>query len=195
MITKSHRFDLLVNQVCIIFYKKPSASLSEDTVNFIRRSIHELFRSKSKEQLHAQLVSSQSITARNIDNIIPPYEYIDNGQFINASLGESERLMTNVCVVGGSNQQDMLQGLRQTTDKDIEMMGQAGSMKHTDNITISIVCWKRLFWHFGGHEDWFQICWFLSKFSSAFYWNHVCCRESLQWWGWMVRLANWGWKD
>lgn len=48
--------------------------------------------------------------------------------------------MTNVCVVGGSNQQDMLQGLRQTTDKDIEMMGQAGSMKHTDNITISIVC-------------------------------------------------------
>lgn len=140
MITKSHRFDLLVNQVCIIFYKKPSASLSEDTVNFIRRSIHELFRSKSKEQLHTQLVSSQSITARNIDNIIPPYEYIDNGQFINASLGESERLMTNVCVVGGSNQQDMLHGLRQTTDKDIEMMGQAGSLKHTDNITISIVC-------------------------------------------------------
>lgn len=140
MITKSHRFDLLVNQVCIIFYKKPSASLSEDTVNFIRRSIHELFRSKSKEQLHTQLVSSQSITARNIDNIIPPYEYIDNGQFINASLGESERLMTNVCVVGGSNRQDMLQGLRQTTDKDIEMMGQAGSLKHTDNITISIVC-------------------------------------------------------
>lgn len=140
MIMKSHRFDLLVNHVCMFFYKKPSASLSEDTVNFIRRSSHELFRSKSKEQLHAQLISSQPMAARNIDNIIPPYEYIDNGQFINASLGENERLMTNVGVVCGSNPQDMLQGLRQPTDKDIEMMGQAGAMKHTDNIPISIVC-------------------------------------------------------
>lgn len=129
-----------MNQVCMFFYKKQYASLSEDTVNFIRRSIHELFRSKSKEQIHSQLISSQAMSTRSIDNIMPPYEYIDNGQFINASLGESERLMTNVSLLYGSNRQDMLQGLRQASDKEIEMMGQAAALKHTDNIPILIVC-------------------------------------------------------
>ena len=98
MTMKSVRFEQLVNQVCIMFYKKPASNISEDTISFIRRSIHELFRSKWKEQLQAQLISTQPLTQRPFDGIMSPYEYIDNGQYISGQIIDSERMMSNVGV-------------------------------------------------------------------------------------------------
>lgn len=97
MIGKSTRFEHLVNNACIIFYKKPSSAVSEDSVNFIRRSIHELLRSKSmKEQLRSQLLTTNGIMTHPLDVISTSYEYIDNGMYMSSQPPEDNRYIHNV---------------------------------------------------------------------------------------------------
>lgn len=55
-ITKSPRYDQLVEEVCVYFYKKTSTQVTEDTLNFIHRSLNELLRNKtSKEAMRKRL--------------------------------------------------------------------------------------------------------------------------------------------
>ena len=97
MIGKSARFEQLVNHACIIFYKKQATNVSEDSVNFIRRSIHELLRSKpTKDQLHTQLMSSNGVLGHSIDMVSSSYEYVDNGMYVSAQQQEESRYLHNV---------------------------------------------------------------------------------------------------
>ena len=59
-ILKSPRFDSLINSACLYFYKKSSNHVSEDCLNFIRRSANELLRNKaSKDAIKKRLTSEE----------------------------------------------------------------------------------------------------------------------------------------
>ena len=48
-IIKSPRYDHLIDNACMFFYKKSATQVSEDTLNFIRRSANELLRNKASK--------------------------------------------------------------------------------------------------------------------------------------------------
>lgn len=59
VIMKSERFDELINQCCMHFYKKTASETSDDNLSFIRRSANELLRNKaSKEAMRKRLLSN-----------------------------------------------------------------------------------------------------------------------------------------
>ena len=80
-IVKSPRYDQLIDNACMYFYKKPSSQVSEDTLAFIRRSANELLRNKaSKEAMRKRLClpEEEDDTAMDKairDNDIFPKEY------------------------------------------------------------------------------------------------------------------------
>lgn len=68
-IVKSPRFDNLIDQACMYFYKKRASQVSEDTLNFIRRSAHELLRNKpSRDAMKKNLTMDED--DGNIDKVI-----------------------------------------------------------------------------------------------------------------------------
>lgn len=121
LITKSIRFEQLVNQTCICSYKKSSNSLSEDTTNFIRRSIHEMLRSKStKDDLRNQLLSTPPI-GQGVDPMMG-YDYSEANLYMTAHSGDAERILSV----------DLMNGIRQPMEKELPPSQQ----RSTDNIAL-----------------------------------------------------------
>ena len=57
IILKSERYENLINDVCLYYYKQTVNNINEDTLAFVRRSANELLRNKaSKEALRKKLV-------------------------------------------------------------------------------------------------------------------------------------------
>ena len=97
VILKSVLFDQLVGNVCFYFYKRIVSEVTEDTASFIRRSVHDMLRSKStKEQLRSQLLTGSGILQPIIDPIIPTYDYVDSGLCIQGQLSDPERNLNSV---------------------------------------------------------------------------------------------------
>ena len=78
-ITKSPRFDQLIDSTCMYFYKKHASQVCEDTLNFIRRSANELLRNKaSKDAMKKRLTQEEddgSIDKALHDNESTQQEY------------------------------------------------------------------------------------------------------------------------
>lgn len=93
LITKSVRFEQLVNNTCVYYYKKPMSAVTEDTVNFIRRSIHEMLKNKStKDQIHSKLMTNPQHTISH-EQPIPAYEYVDNSVYMPQAITEHDRVL------------------------------------------------------------------------------------------------------
>ena len=59
VILKSERYEGLINDVCMYFYKESVNNINEDTLAFVRRSANELLRNKaSKEALRKKLIQA-----------------------------------------------------------------------------------------------------------------------------------------
>lgn len=68
-IVKSPRFEQLIDNACMFFYKKRASQVSEDTLSFIRRSASELLRNKaSKDAMKKRLTMEEEDS--NIDKVI-----------------------------------------------------------------------------------------------------------------------------
>ena len=121
LITKSIRFEQLVNQTCICSYKKSSNSLSEDTTNFIRRSIHEMLRSKStKDDLRNLLLSTPPI-GQGVDPMMG-YDYSEANLYMAPHSGDAERILSV----------DLMNGIRQPMEKELP----SSQQRSTDNIAL-----------------------------------------------------------
>ena len=73
-ITKSPRFDQLIDCTCMYFYKKHASQVCEDTLNFIRRSANELLRNKaSKDAMKKRLTQEED--DGSIDKALHDNEY------------------------------------------------------------------------------------------------------------------------
>lgn len=98
------------------FYKKSPQSVSDDTLNFIRRSIHELIRSKAtKDHLRSQLANNHAMLPQPIENMITTYDgYHDGSVYIANQIDENERIIT----------QDMMAGMRQPSERELELENQ-----------------------------------------------------------------------
>ena len=61
---KSDRYENLINDVCMYYYKESVNNINEDTLSFVRRSANELLRNKaSKEALRKKLVQANQTSA------------------------------------------------------------------------------------------------------------------------------------
>ena len=61
VILKSERYESLINDACLFYYKEVVQNISEDTLAFVRRSANELLRNKaSKEAIRKKLIQAQS---------------------------------------------------------------------------------------------------------------------------------------
>ena len=59
IILKSERYENLINDVCMYYYKESVNNINEDTHAFVRRSANELLRNKaSKEALRKKLMQA-----------------------------------------------------------------------------------------------------------------------------------------
>ena len=59
IILKSERYENLINDVCMFYYKESVNNINEDTLAFVRRSANELLRNKaSKEALRKKLMQT-----------------------------------------------------------------------------------------------------------------------------------------
>lgn len=68
-IVKSPRFEQLIDNACMFFYKKRANQVSEDTLSFIRRSANELLRNKaSKDAMKKRLTVEED--DGNIEKVI-----------------------------------------------------------------------------------------------------------------------------
>ena len=64
VILKSDRYENLINDVCMYYYKESVNNINEDTLSFVRRSAYELLRNKaSKEALRKKLVQANQTSA------------------------------------------------------------------------------------------------------------------------------------
>lgn len=64
VILKSDRYENLINDVCMYYYKESVNNINEDTLSFVRRSANELLRNKaSKEALRKKLVQANQTSA------------------------------------------------------------------------------------------------------------------------------------
>lgn len=100
MITKSVRFEQLVNNTCVYFYKKPMSAVTEDTVNFIRRSIHDMLKNKAtKDQIHSKLLANPQQLMTH-DQPMPSYEYVpDNHNIFIPQVSEQDRVLHGINVI------------------------------------------------------------------------------------------------
>ena len=103
-------------------------SVSEDTINFIRRSIHDMIRSKStKDHLHAQLLSTPSLVQPPMDAMINPYEYGDGTMYGTNHIEDGERII----------HVDLMGGMRQPTERELEMVNHAAvQQRSSENIAL-----------------------------------------------------------
>jgi len=110
------------------FYKKPMTSVSEDTINFIRRSIHDMIRSKStKDHLHAQLMSTPSLVQQPMDAMMNLYEYGDGNMYGPNHMDDNERII----------HVDLMGGMRQPTERELEIVNQgAVQQRGSENIAL-----------------------------------------------------------
>ena len=70
-IIKSPHYDQLIDNACMYFYKKSSSQVSEDTLNFIRRSANELLRNKaSKEAMRKRLCLTEEENESSMNKVI-----------------------------------------------------------------------------------------------------------------------------
>lgn len=61
VILKSDRYENLINDACLYYYKETVNNISEDTLAFVRRSANELLRNKaSKEAIRKKLLQAQA---------------------------------------------------------------------------------------------------------------------------------------
>ena len=68
VILKSDRYENLINDVCMYYYKESVNNINEDTLSFVRRSANELLRNKaSKEALRKKLVQATQTSAAIMD--------------------------------------------------------------------------------------------------------------------------------
>ena len=68
VILKSERYEGLINDVCMYFYKESVNNINEDTLAFVRRSANELLRNKaSKEALRKKLIQASQDSQSMID--------------------------------------------------------------------------------------------------------------------------------
>lgn len=64
VILKSERYENLINDACLYYYKESVNNISEDTLAFVRRSANELLRNKaSKEAIRKKLLQAQATAA------------------------------------------------------------------------------------------------------------------------------------
>lgn len=100
LITKSVRFEQLVNNTCVYFYKKPMSAVTEDTVNFIRRSIHDMLKNKAtKDQIHSKLLANPQQLMTH-DQPMPSYEYVpDNNNIFIPQVSEQDRVLHGINVI------------------------------------------------------------------------------------------------
>lgn len=99
-IVKSYRYEQLIDNVCLLFYKKPASQVCEDTLNFIKRSTNELLRNKtSKEVMKKRLCTDDedsTVVEKVIrDNEVGPkgYDMDDDGK---DSDSDNELVMGNI---------------------------------------------------------------------------------------------------
>ena len=97
-IVKSPRYDQLIESACMYFYKKPASQVSEDTLNFIRRSANELLRNKaSKEAMRKRLRSEEGdeedLDKMIVDNDTVPREY-DMEELENVESSDDEYILS-----------------------------------------------------------------------------------------------------
>ena len=69
-IVKSPRYDQLIESACMYFYKKSSSQVSEDTLNFIRRSANELLRNKASKEAMRKRLRSEEDDEEDLDKMI-----------------------------------------------------------------------------------------------------------------------------
>ena len=68
VILKSERYEGLINDVCMYFYKESVNNINEDTLAFVRRSANELLRNKaSKEALRKKLIQANQESQAMMD--------------------------------------------------------------------------------------------------------------------------------
>lgn len=69
VILKSERYEGLINDVCMYFYKESVNNINEDTLAFVRRSANELLRNKaSKEALRKKLIQASQDNPSMMDS-------------------------------------------------------------------------------------------------------------------------------
>ena len=103
-------------------------SVSEDTINFIRRSIHDMIRSKStKDHLHTQLLSTPSLVQQPMDAMMSLYEYGDGNMYGPNHMEDNERII----------HVDLMGGMRQPTERELEIVNQgAVQQRGSENIAL-----------------------------------------------------------
>ena len=70
IILKSERYESLINDTCIYYYKEVVNNISEDTLAFVRRSANELWRNKaSKEAIRKKLLQNQTGDVAGVDDL------------------------------------------------------------------------------------------------------------------------------
>ena len=70
IILKSERYENLINDTCIYYYKEVVSNISEDTLAFVRRSANELLRNKaSKEAIRKKLLQNQTGDIAGVDDL------------------------------------------------------------------------------------------------------------------------------
>lgn len=70
IILKSERYENLINDTCIYYYKEVVSNISEDTLAFVRRSANELLRNKaSKEAIRKKLLQNQTGDVAGVDDL------------------------------------------------------------------------------------------------------------------------------
>ena len=66
VILKSPRYESLINDTCLYYYKATSSNINEDTFAFVRRSANELMRNKaSKDALIKKLRQQDQVSVEN----------------------------------------------------------------------------------------------------------------------------------
>ena len=70
IILKSERYESLINDTCIYYYKEVVSNISEDTLAFVRRSANELLRNKaSKEAIRKKLLQNHTADIAGVDDL------------------------------------------------------------------------------------------------------------------------------
>lgn len=98
IILKSSRYESLINDTCLFYYKENSNSINEDTLAFVRRSANELMRNKaSKDALSKKLKQQAQASMANqqigeelqnqlhLNEILPRNSYVSDVNTVDPS--------------------------------------------------------------------------------------------------------------
>lgn len=90
VILKSQRYESLINDTCLYYYKASTSNINEDTLAFVRRSANELMRNKaSKDALIKKLRQQGQVSVENpqlgedIQNSIHLNEIVARSSYVN----------------------------------------------------------------------------------------------------------------